>query len=84
MRKRIIDEIEKRELLKMSEFAELNKVGYSMIKFYSYLGLLSFFRHNKRLAKYYFETSQRFEEILRLRQKWQTMADIILLKNKEL
>jgi len=34
-RKRTIDEIKKREFLKMSELAELNGVRYSTIKYYS-------------------------------------------------
>ncbi len=79
MRKRTIDEIKKREFLKMSELAELNGVRYSTIKFYSELGLLPYEQKGKRLAKHYptKEASQRLKEILRLRKKRQTIADII-------
>jgi DNA-binding transcriptional MerR regulator len=79
MRKRTIDEIKKREYLKMSELAELNGVRYSTIKYYSELGLLPFEQRGKRLAKYYpaKEASQRVKEILRLRAKGQTIPDII-------
>ena len=79
MRKRTIDEIKKREFLKMSELAELNGVRYSTIKFYSELGLLPFEQRGKRLAKYYpaKEASQRLKEILRLRERGKTIPDII-------
>jgi len=79
MRKRTIDEIKKREFLKMSELAELNGVRYSTIKFYSELGLLPFEQQGKRLAKYYpaKEASQRLKEILRLRDRGKTIPDII-------
>lgn len=78
-RKRTIDEIKKRDFLKMSELAELNNVRYSTIKFYSELGLLPFEQKGERLAKYYpiKEASQRLKEILRLRDKGQTIPDII-------
>ena len=79
MRKRTIDEIKKREFLKMSELAELNGVRYSTIKYYSELGLLPFEQRGKRLAKYYpaKEASKKLKEILRLRAKGQTIPDII-------
>lgn len=79
MRKRTIDEIKQREFLKMSELAELNGVRYSTIKFYSELGLLPFEQKGKRLAKYYpaKEASQRVKEILKLREKGQTIPEII-------
>lgn len=79
MRKRTIEEIKKREFLKMSELAELNGIRYSTIKFYSELGLLPFEQHGKRLAKYYHakEASQRLKEILKLREKGQSIPDII-------
>ena len=78
-RKRTIDEIKQRDFLKMSELAELNNVRYSTIKFYSELGLLPFEQQGKRLAKYYpaKEASQRLKEILKLREKGQTIPDII-------
>ncbi len=79
MRKRTIDEIKKRDFLKMSELAELNGVRYSTIKFYTELGLLPFEQKGERLAKYYpaKEASQRLKEVLRLREKGQTIPDII-------
>ena len=79
MRKRSLAEIKKREFLKMSELAELNGVRYSTIKFYSELGLLPFEQKGERLAKYYpaKEASQRLKKILRLREKGQTIPDII-------
>ena len=78
-RKRTIDEIKKREFLKMSELAELNGVRYSTIKFYCELGLLPFEQEGKRLAKYYpaKEASKRLKEILKLREKGETIPDII-------
>lgn len=79
MRKRTLEEIKTKELLKMSELAELNGVRYSTIKYYSELGLLPYEQHGERLAKYYpaKEASQRLKEILRLRDKGQTIPDII-------
>ena len=79
MRKRTTDEIKKRDFLKMSELAELNNVRYSTIKFYAELGLLPFEQQGKRLAKYYpaKEASQRLKEILKLREKGQSIPDII-------
>ena len=78
-RKRTIEEIKKRDFLKMSELAELNGVRYSTIKFYSELGLLPFEQQGKRLAKYYpiKEASQRLKEILKLKTKGLTIPDII-------
>jgi DNA-binding transcriptional MerR regulator len=79
MRKRTMDEIKKREFLKMSELAELNGVRYSTIKFYSELGLLPFEQKGERLAKYYpaKEASKRLQDILKLRGKGKTIPDII-------
>jgi DNA-binding transcriptional MerR regulator len=78
-RKRTIDEIKKRDFLKMSELAELNNVRYSTIKFYSELGLLPFEQHGKRLAKYYpiKEASKRLKEILRSREKGKSIGEVI-------
>ena len=78
-RKRTIEEIKKRDFLKMSELAELNNVRYSTIKFYSELGLLPFEQQGKRLAKYYpaKEASQRLKEILRLKEKGKSIGEII-------
>lgn len=78
-RKRTIDEIKKRDFLKMSELAELNNVRYSTIKFYAELGLLPFEQQGKRLAKYYpaKEASQRLKEILRLKEKGKSIGGII-------
>lgn len=79
MRKRTMDEINKRDFLKMSELAELNGVRYSTIKFYSELGLLPFEQKGERLAKYYpaKEASKRLKEILKLRERGQTIPNII-------
>jgi len=79
MRKRTIDEIKKREFLKMSELAELCRVRYSTIKYYSELGLLPFEQKGERLAKYYpaREASQRVKEILKMRKQSKTIPDII-------
>lgn len=79
MRKRTLDEIKDRELLKMSELAELNGVRYSTIKYYSELGLLPYEQHGERLAKHYpaKEASKRLKEILRLREQGKTIPDII-------
>lgn len=78
-RKRTTDEIKKRDFLKMSELAELNNVRYSTIKFYAELGLLPFEQRGKRLAKYYpaKEASQRLKEILKLREKGQSVGEVI-------
>lgn len=78
-RKRTIEEIKKRDFLKMSELAELCGVRYSTIKFYAELGLLPYEQQGKRLAKYYpaKEASQRLKEILKLREKGQSIPDII-------
>ena len=78
-RKRTIEEIKQKDFLKMSELAELCGVRYSTIKFYAELGLLPYEQQGKRLAKYYpaKEASQRLKEILKLREKGQTIPDII-------
>lgn len=78
-RKRTLDEIKKREFLRLSELAELCGVRYSTVKYYSELGLLPFEQKGKRLAKYYpaKEASQRLKEILKLRDKKQTIPEII-------
>lgn len=78
-RKRTIEEIKKKEFLKMSELAELNGVRYSTIKFYAELGLLPYEQRGKRLAKYYpaKEASKRLKEILKLRKKGQSITNII-------
>ncbi|OQX71072.1 hypothetical protein B6D52_02745 [Candidatus Parcubacteria bacterium 4484_255] len=78
-RKHTIEEIKKREFLKMSELAELNKVRYSTIKFYAELGLLPYEQKGKRLAKYYpaKKASKRLKEILRLREKGKSIPEII-------
>ena len=85
-RKRTIEEIKKRDFLKISELAELNGVRYSTVKFYSELGLLPYEQQGKRLAKYYptKEASQKLKEILKLREKGQSIPEIIshLLKQK--
>jgi len=51
--KRTLEQIKQRELLKMSELAELAGVRYSTIKYYSELGLLPYEQRGNRLAKYY-------------------------------
>ena len=78
-RKRTIEEIKQKDFLKMSELAELCGVRYSTIKFYAELGLLPFEQQGKRLAKYNpaKEASQRLKEILKLRDKGQSIPDII-------
>lgn len=78
-RKRTIEEIKKREFLKLAELAELNGVRYSTIKFYSELGLLPFKQRGKRLAKYYpaKEASQKLKKILKLRDKGQSIPEVI-------
>ena len=85
-RKRTIEEIKKRDFLKMSELAELCGVRYSTIKFYAELGLLPYEKQGKRLAKYYpaKEASQRVKEILRLRDEGKSVGEVIthLLKQK--
>ncbi len=84
-RKRTIDELKKRDLLQLSELAELCGVRYSTIKYYSELGLIPFEQKDKRLAKYYpnKEASQRVKEILKLRANKKTIPEIInLIINK--
>lgn len=78
-RKRTIEEIKKKDFLKMSELAELCEVRYSTIKFYAELGLLPYKQQGKRLAKYYpaKEASQRVKEILKLRDKGQSIGEVI-------
>jgi DNA-binding transcriptional MerR regulator len=78
-RKRTLEEIKQKDFLKLSELAELCEVRYSTIKFYSELGLLPFEQQGKRLAKYYpaKEASKRVKEILKLRDKGQSIGEII-------
>jgi len=78
-RKRTIEEIKQKDFLKLSELAELCGVRYSTIKFYSELGLLPYEQQGKRLAKYYpaKEASQRVKEILKLRDKGQSVGEVI-------
>jgi len=78
-RKRTLEEIKKREFIKLSELAELCGVRYSTIKYYSELGLLPYEQKGERLAKYYpaKEASQRVKEILRLRDRGKSIPDVI-------
>jgi len=78
-RKRTLEEIKKRDFLKISELAELCGVRYSTVKFYAELGLLPYEQQGKRLAKYYptKEASQKLKEILKLRDKGQSIPEII-------
>jgi DNA-binding transcriptional MerR regulator len=87
--KKTLQEIERREFLKMSELAELNGVRYSTVKYYSELGLLPFTQQGKRLAKYYPKegASQRLKEIEGLKSKGLSIAEIVahfINKNKEI
>jgi DNA-binding transcriptional MerR regulator len=77
--KRTLEQINQREFLKMSELAELTGVRYSTIKYYCELGLLLYEQKGKRLAKYYpaKEASERIKEILKMKEKRQTINDII-------
>ena len=79
MRKRTLEEIKKREFLKMSEFAELNGVRYSTIKYYTELGLLPFEQKGERLAKYYHakRASKQLQRVLKLRKKGKTIPEIV-------
>jgi len=78
MRKRTIDEIKKREFLKMSELAELCGVRYSTIKYYSQIKILPFEQEGKRLRKYYNqkEAVKRLNEIKKLKDKRLTIEEI--------
>jgi len=77
--KRNLEQIKQRELLKLSELAELAGVRYSTIKYYSELGLLPYEQRGKRLAKHYprIEATRRVKEILKLRGQGKTLTDII-------
>lgn len=85
MKKRTLEQIKQREFLKMSELAELTGVRYSTIKYYCELGLLPYEQKGKRLAKYYplKEASKRIKEILKMREKRQTITDIIRFYARE-
>jgi len=78
-RKRTLDEIKKRDFVKMSELAELNGVRYSTIKHYAELGLLPYQQKGKRLAKYYptKEASHRLREIIKMRENGKSLTEII-------
>ena len=67
------------ETLKLIDFAELNKVRYSTIKYYSELGLLPYEKKGGRLARYYpvKEASKRLKEILALKAKGKSIPAII-------
>ena len=78
-RKRTLEEIKKRDFVKLSELAELCGVRYSTIKYYSELGLLPYEQKGERLAKYYpaKEARQRVSEIRKLRDKGKSIPDVI-------
>jgi len=78
-RKRTLDEIKKRDFLRMSELAELCGVRYSTVKYYSELGLLPYEQKGKRLAKYYpaDRASQRVKAILKMRAEGKSVPEII-------
>lgn len=78
-KKRTLEQIQTRDFLKLSELAELNGVRYSTVKYYSELGILPFEQKGKRLAKYYpiKEASQRLKEILKRRDRGETIPEII-------
>lgn len=74
-----IDEVKHLDRARITEIAELTGTRYSTIKFYTELGLLPFEQKGKRLARYYpvKETSQRVKDILKMRGRGQTIAEII-------
>jgi DNA-binding transcriptional MerR regulator len=78
-RKRTLEEIRQLELVKVSELAEINRVRYSTIKFYTELGLLPFEQKGARLAKFYprVKASERLREILKLRERGKSIAEVI-------
>jgi DNA-binding transcriptional MerR regulator len=77
-RKRTLDEIKKRDYLRMSELAELCGVRYSTVKYYSELGLLPYEQKGKRLSKYYpaIEASHRVKAILKMRVEGKSVPEI--------
>lgn len=79
MRKRTLEEIKKAKYVTITELAELCKVRYSTIKFYTELGIIPYEQKEKGLLRYYpsKEASQRVYDILRLRNKRKTIPEII-------
>lgn len=69
----------KKELLTMSELAEVSGVRYGTIKYYSQMDLLPFNQEGERLRKYYNkkEAMKRLNEIKKLKDKRLTIMEII-------
>ena len=68
-----------RDLLTMSELAEVSGIRYGTIKYYSQIEILPFEQEGKRLRKYYNkrEATKRLKEIQRLKDKRLTIKEII-------
>ena len=67
-----------KELLTMSELAEVSGVRYATIKYYSQIKILPFEQEGKRLRKYYNqkEAVKRLNEIKKLKDKRLTIKEI--------
>jgi DNA-binding transcriptional MerR regulator len=67
-----------KESLKIGDFAKLNKVRPSTIKFYSEIELLPYEQDGKRLAKRFdpVKATERLKKILSLRKQGKTIPEI--------
>jgi DNA-binding transcriptional MerR regulator len=77
--KRDIEEIKNEEYIRQSELAELNDIRPSTVKYYSELGLLPYKQQAEGLSKFYHreDSSKRLQEILELKDKGMSIAEII-------
>jgi len=77
--KRDLEEIKKEEFVRQSELAELNDIRPSTVKYYSELGLLPYKQQAEGLSKFYHreDSSKRLQEILELKEKGMSIAEII-------
>jgi DNA-binding transcriptional MerR regulator len=73
-----------KEFLKTGDFAKLNKVRASTIKFYSEIGLLPYEQDGKRLAKRFHavKATERLKKILALREQGKTIPELVAMMGK--
>jgi len=86
---RTLEELQRRDLLQLTELARVCGVRYSTIKYYSELQLLPFTQREKRLARYYprREATARLKWIQKMKARRWTIAEIMIelinIENKD-
>lgn len=78
-RKYTLAEIKEKELVKISELAELTGVRYPTLTFYANMGLLPFQQKENRRARYFYREAciARLQEIEELKKQRRSIAEIV-------